>query len=1780
MKGGIVGNRQKAVSTEEDRNKAIQLFKYIRELNNLKTSTVVNISKYEWVSYIENIPADTDNIKLGNRDVVEENNQTNEPLLSVHKPDLQSCPKPDKILHGWLKSGWDDFRNEECETHAFLSIPLESVSIPREKLDPARIDTEKLTYLESFEEDEKRNLAFNNWIVKRNLWVETQNKLQITRNYFSELFNLFHDFERDDQTYELVIANGFLIDNNNSIIEHPLITQRLGISFDADSNTITLDELGDGLRLEVEILTELKEINATALQEIQIKLAQEVYSPLDKNELPLYLNFVAHSISDKSKYYPDKPDSRWNLDNRIAIYWKPCLIKRKRRSGVTQAIDRIIDHIENTKLISPAFLNMVTDHFVDQPIAFDIGTSIEQQLASAGGENLDIVLPKEANKEQLEIAYRIANSNAVVVQGPPGTGKTHTIANLIGHFLSEGKTVLVTSEKPKALKVLKEKLPEDLRSLCISVLGDNRDMEKSIRGLHRNIAKGQQFFKNEKERLANERRNVFNNLSLVRKQLYQAINKEAETIIINGESISPTNAAKFVKEHKNDYSEIIPGDIVEGRSLPLSEIELIELYKSNVEITEEEEKVLENNIVELKDIPSEADFKNLLYAVSEAESRLKRLSQRDLFKVTFIDDDLDRFEITARNKKIIFSLDKIKYLNNLRELVLKEKEYPADEWMLFCGSKSKEPNYREAWLTLIQKIKSTSAEYDNLYLKSIGRNIVINDKSESYINSLNEFVDYLKTNSKIKKFTGKFKKNIKIAKQGATINGEELKTVEDCELVFLCLELEKLRSDCALHWDGLIANHGGKKFKELNDGIEPSEKHAKKWIDEIEHWLNWYDSDYKTIIESLKKLGIEEGFALTRNTNDTDFNIIKTLHEGICSNIPNLLDLIEAACDFIKAKSAIEETKYKLTFDIGTDSLYCKDIVDAFISQDSEMYKKALDKYSKLIEKLPIYEKRKKYIERLGKVAPDWADFISLRYDKFGLDMPPKNISEAWLWRQYFAALKKITEIPYKELQEKSIRLSRKYRELTTAFATNSSWYKLLNNPEISGTLQRSLERWNQTMQKIGKGSGKLAAMHRAQARELMLDCQNAIPVWIMPMATALESLNPGINKFDVVIVDEASQSDISSLAILYLGQKLIIVGDDKQVSPSGVGKNLDKITSLQQTYLQDIKGYHLYDLTTSIYDIAKQTFKPVMLREHFRCVPEIIAFSNFLSYDGSIKPLRESSSSNLLPAVINYRVNGSRTSSKVQTNICEARSIAVLIKACLKHEEYRDKTFGVIVLLGTDQVTAIQREIQKYISESDQIKHKITVGTAADFQGDERDVIFLSLVDSPDEDGGPLRRVSNGPQDSEKKRYNVAVSRARDQLWVINSLDPEKDLKTGDIRQTLLKFARNPKEFLQNNENIEKLADSPFEASVAKALTSNGFHIYQQYPVGAYRIDIVVSFNNKKIAVECDGERYHSGSEKIAEDMERQTVLERLGWQFIRIRGSQYYQDPDGTIKQLIEDLNLFGIFPESTRNLTVNNDESDLKARVLASAQEIYPEIGEILPSISQSHILNEQVDIGGNISDIKEIINDSSTKTEDFPISSTSDLDKNVINLRNNDNFLSSIKVKDEDTTKNNKIEKTFASTRNNQNDITVYKNLKQNTHPAEPKTVSSNMKRPDTGAEVTETNKVTAGAHAVNTNISVNTTNNTYNEVMTRIEYPDRDRVDIKDVEEFIKSKGIKYIKKENKKSYSICIIGGFGLYDIIIKRLKSRFGIVFIYKEDGKSLSNYENAWFGTLRKHE
>ena len=324
--------------------------------------------------------------------------------------------------------------------------------------------------------------------------------------------------------------------------------------------------------------------------------------------------------------------------------------------------------------------------------------------------------------------------------------------------------------------------------------------------------------------------------------------------------------------------------------------------------------------------------------------------------------------------------------------------------------------------------------------------------------------------------------------------------------------------------------------------------------------------------------------------------------------------------------------------------------------------------------------------------------------------------------------------------------------------------------------------------------------------------------------------------------------------------------------------------------------------------------------------MPEIIEFSNKLCYTSTLKPLRQYSRNRLDPIKTVHVSNGYRQgkSSSNSSNPPEAEAVAEKIAECCKAPSYYGKSMGVISLLGYNQAQNIQRKLLERIGAEEMEKRQLVCGDAYAFQGDERDIIFLSMVAAPGET--VMKALAS---DIYKQRFNVAASRARDQVWLFHTPTLNDFRNQECLRYQLLRYyleyrdqpvpadgidieklrndAKNPR---RNKLPLPYKFDSWFEVDVYLRIIDKGFRVKSQVETTGYHIDLVVEGMEKQLAVECDGDAYH-GSETREDDMRRQRILERCGWTFWRLRGSEFYLNPDKAMESLWEKLDSFGIAP-----------------------------------------------------------------------------------------------------------------------------------------------------------------------------------------------------------------------------------------------------------------------------
>jgi very-short-patch-repair endonuclease len=405
--------------------------------------------------------------------------------------------------------------------------------------------------------------------------------------------------------------------------------------------------------------------------------------------------------------------------------------------------------------------------------------------------------------------------------------------------------------------------------------------------------------------------------------------------------------------------------------------------------------------------------------------------------------------------------------------------------------------------------------------------------------------------------------------------------------------------------------------------------------------------------------------------------------------------------------------------------------------------------------------------------------------------------------------------------------------------------------------------------------------------------------------------VDPAPNRYDLVIVDEASQLGIESLFLFYIAEKMVVVGDDQQISPYGIGIANQAIANLQNHYLEGIPYHFALSPQSSLYAHARIRFdQNVVLREHFRCMPEIIQFSNDLCYASNgtpLDPLRTYPADRLKPLVLRHVKDGYRTGKyEYAVNEPEADAIVAQIVACVDDPRYAGRTMGVISLQAEAQAKLIERKLLEALETETIEERRLICGDAYAFQGDERHIIFLSMVAAPNEKIGTL---SN---DSARQRFNVAASRAQDQLWLFHSASLDV-LSPACMRHHLLSYMLNPARQTPVQGNLP--FGSQFEEDVFDRIREKGFHVRTQVCVGdptnhRYRIDLVVEGMHGRLAVECDGDQWH-GPDRYEQDMARQRDLERAGWQFVRVRGGDFYRDPTKALEPLWAELDRLGIKP-----------------------------------------------------------------------------------------------------------------------------------------------------------------------------------------------------------------------------------------------------------------------------
>ncbi|MCD0449466.1 AAA domain-containing protein [Actinocorallia sp. API 0066] len=464
-----------------------------------------------------------------------------------------------------------------------------------------------------------------------------------------------------------------------------------------------------------------------------------------------------------------------------------------------------------------------------------------------------------------------------------------------------------------------------------------------------------------------------------------------------------------------------------------------------------------------------------------------------------------------------------------------------------------------------------------------------------------------------------------------------------------------------------------------------------------------------------------------------------------------------------------------------------REIARAIGRSDLAAYTTAFGIWETRVHNQRLAEGRRELIGRLAAVHPALAHELTSATAGGDWTSRLESLAEAWAWSAVAAAIRTHSTESATELQGNLDRLEDTLMRTTAELASEQAWWHCLRRMTVREA--SALRSFAREVQRVGRGKGRYAGRHRQGAREAMRLARDAVPAWVMPVRQVAETIEPRPDAFDVIIIDEASQLPVESAFLLWLAPQVIVVGDDKQCSPPmRVSGELEPIYERIEEYLPDVPRAFRHNLTpkSNLYELMNVRFPGGQrLTDHHRSMPEIIDWSSRMFYDGSLTPLRQYRTDRLPPLRV-VEVPGGYREGREQSlrSPPEAERLVTELKAMTEDPAYSGKTFGIITLQGGERSGHI-RLIEQLLDEHlpDQAlreRLKIRVGTPPDFQGDQRDVVLLSMiaVDTP--------RIQGGA-DFERQRWNVAATRARDQLVLFTSTTLAQ-LKSEDLRASLLK--------------------------------------------------------------------------------------------------------------------------------------------------------------------------------------------------------------------------------------------------------------------------------------------------------------------------------------------------------------------------------------------------------
>jgi very-short-patch-repair endonuclease len=1353
-------------------------------------------------------------------------------------------------------------------------------------------------------------------------WAQAERPRRETIDIYDRLFSLQQalKLEGSDRPLEVVwgmgVARWKLPPHE---LDHPIVEQLVELELD-EAGAIQVRPRG------VEPILALKPFTATNNPgtDLVARFAREHFaklpperelSPFERETFTPIVRYACAQFDRAGRYHPDHasqddrkvPDAGPNLviTDTWALYARP-----RSDNFFVADLDRLKEAVEAAELLPGPAVALVTepsDEPTYVPTISGIGgmfgapdtpsatTSIDDiRAAGEPARTRQFFFPKPFNEEQISIVERLENPDVegVVVQGPPGTGKTHTIANIICHYLATGHRVLVTSKSEGALTVLRDQIPEGIRDLAVSLLTSERQglkqLEATVNLLASKIASLDPR-PTERDIGDNERRiaELQRRIAAIDVEMRSFAEKHLRPVPAEDQpdGILPSELAERIVRERDRFEWFSDRpEFRDQRALRFGDPDVAAARSARKALGPDLD-YLAATLPSIADLPDAATLASIHQDLANA-ARIERSRGSDAPVMSTTEADaLARAEIL---------------LAAVEALVATHEHCGEEPWLSEIFG---------AWRRhgLDAEPARPFAELVAALSDPIGRRMTIASYGVAASDDAHTQADLIAAVERAAAGQRPFglmpfgKSDVRTAFASIRILDRTPTDPAEWLQISEVLAWRSEVSSALARWRALAAEFA---LPAMPDRLDDAARALQFILDRV-------GSVAASVRQHIPLVQAETArlfpYGLSAAEIAADLAHARRASEAIRTEL--------SRHRLGSARAKLAAATEKLATCSGRISQAIAEFWSASVGDPERPASAISDQWTALLAELGRVRSLRAHLDTVERVAaaiadsgaPNWAQSLRTRpVEGIEDSCTPDDWRDAWIWAQADAHLRAIDgRARLRQLDEQRRSADDEIRRLFHDVVRLRTLLTL--KARITRRVDAALQMFLTAIRRIGKGTGKSASRLRRDARAAMEISYAAVPCWIMPSWRISESLPATLGSFDLVIFDEASQSDIAALPALLRAKKVLIVGDDKQVSPTAAFIEEQRLRSLRMHYLDGqpfgallLPGNSLYELALACYPGRR-----IMLREHFRCVEPIIRFS-FQFYTDEIVPVRvPKASERLSPPLIDVHVVEGRK-DRSNRNLAEAEAIVDEITRIVADPAMASRTIGVISLIGAKQAQLIQAMLLERIGEDAYIRHDIACGDSAVFQGKERDIVLLSMVECPQ------TRTSKTALPFQQ-RFNVALSRARDREYLFRSVTEEM-LKPDDLKAKVIRHFKNPMAGRATPAaDLMSLCQSGFERDVLTRLLALGYRAQPQVKVGPFSIDLVVEGrDDRRLAIELDGDQYH-GPERWADDLARQRVMERVGWRFWRCWGSSFRLDPQGCLDDLVRALGSLGIDPTS---------------------------------------------------------------------------------------------------------------------------------------------------------------------------------------------------------------------------------------------------------------------------